>query len=560
VNRTGRGLWALGIGLSMICAPARPAAAQSATTMPGAGDALRGDGLRRMALVVGNNQGGLDTRPLRYATEDARKLYAVLTDLGEVRREDAVLLLDRSAEEMWAALGVLEGRVDQARSRGQRTALIVYYSGHAKDGALRLGESRLPMDALRQRLGSQSRADVRIGIFDACRSGVVNRTKGARKGPAFEVAADGASDSRGLVLWSSSSADEDAQESDALGGSYFSHHLVSGLRGGADRSGDRRVTLAEAYDYAYARTVAETAETAAGAQHPTFSYELKGNGHLVLADLGRGREGLYLPLSAPAGVYYLVEHGRGVVSAEVVKTTASDRMIALPPGRYQVKRRLPDRLRIGEVRIAAGKFVTLDEGGLRDAAFADDPVKGAARDLGVQVALALGGGVQAFFDAPTREGLFPPTGLFAGEVALRNFFRRDWVWSFDLALGSSQGTLLRESVEATLPFRFSELGLGTSIIAEWPLGDDRRRPRFVPFVGGRLAFLVMNRRFEGAAASIPEQHLTTFSPGLVGGLHYQLGDDLRISLRGRIHYLHYDIDQDRSLGYWELGGMLGYEL
>jgi hypothetical protein len=176
------------------------------------------------------------------------------------------------------------------------------------------------------------------------------------------------------------------------------------------------------------------------------------------------------------------------------------------------------------------------------------------------VGLSLGGGVQAFFDAPTREGLFPPTGLFAGELALRNFLRRDWVWSFDLALGSSQGTLLRESVQASLPFRFSELGLGTSIIAEWPLGDDRGAQRLVPFVGGRLAFLVMNRRFEGAAASIPEQHLTTFSPGLVGGLHYRLGDDLRIGLRGRLHYLHYDIDQDRSLGYWELGAMLGYEL
>jgi hypothetical protein len=560
VSHAGRRSCALAIGLAVISGPAAAAAQSAATIMPGAGAALPSDGLRRLALVVGNNEGGADTRPLRYATEDARKLYAVLIDLGDVRREDAILLLDRPANDLWAALSALEQRVDQARSRGGRTALIVYYSGHAKDGALRMGESRLPMDALRQRLGSQSRADVRIGIFDACRSGVVNRTKGARKGPAFEVAADGAHDSRGVVMWSSSSADEDAQESDALGGSYFSHHLVSGLRGSADRSGDRRVTLAEAYDYAYARTVAETAETAAGAQHPTFSYELKGNGHLVLADLGRGREGLYLPVTAPAGVYYLVDHFRGVVSAEVVKLAASDRVIALPPGRYKVKRRLPDRLRIGEVRIAPGQFVALDEAQLHDAPFADDPVKGATRDLGVQVGLALGGGVQAFFDAPTREGLFPPTGLLAGELALRNFFRRDWVWAFDLALGGSQGTLLREEVGARLPFRFSELGLGTSIIAEWPLGDDRGRLRFVPFVGGRLAFLVMNRRFEGDAASIPEQHLTTFSPGLVGGLHYQLGDDLRITLRGRVHYLHYDIDKDRSLGYWELGGMLGYEL
>ncbi|HEY0706062.1 MAG TPA: caspase family protein [Polyangia bacterium] len=515
----------------------------------------RGETLRRFALIVGNNEGGEDTRSLRYAGDDARKLHAVLTELGGVRREDATLLIDGTATEMWNALSGLEGRVQDARSRGQRTAIVVYYSGHAKDGALRLGKTRLPMDAVRYRLASESRADVRIAIFDACRSGVVNRTKGARKGPAFEVAAEGAPDAQGMVFWSSSSADEDAQESDALGGSYFSHHLVSGLRGSADRSGDRRVTLSEAYEYAYARTVAETAETAAGAQHPTFSYDLKGNGNLVLAELGLGREGLYIPATAPAGIYYLVDAGRGVVSAEVIKAVAVDRVVALPPGRYKVKRRLADRLRIGDVRIDTGRFFTLDETRLTDASFADDPVKGGRAEAGVRVGLSVGGGMQAFFDAPTREGLFPPTGLFAAELSLRHFFRRDWIWAFDLALGQSEGTLVREAVGATLPFRFRELGAGSSLLAEWTLGD-----RLVPFVGGRLAFLLMSREFRGTGDTIPSQHLSTFSPGLVGGLHYRLWDDLHATLRGRVHYLHYNIDENRSLGYWELGAMLAYQL
>ena len=138
---------------------------------------------------------------------------------------------------------------------------------------------------------------------------MVNRTKGARKGPAFEIAADGMHETQGLVLLTSSSADEDSQESDALAGSYFSHHFASGLRGGADRSGDRVVTLSEAYEYAYARTVAETAETAAGAQHPTFDYDLKGNGNLVLSELGLGREGLYVPAHAPGGRLLLRRRG-----------------------------------------------------------------------------------------------------------------------------------------------------------------------------------------------------------------------------------------------------------
>jgi Caspase domain len=513
-------------------------------------------GPRRFALVAGNNDGGYDTRPLLYATADARKIHTVLTELGGVDRGDATLLLDGSAGDFLGALADLEGRAAQAARQGQRTTLIVYYSGHAKEGALRLGGSRVDLEALKQRLAGASPAHVRIGIFDACRSG--NRLKGARKGPGFEIQADGGQDARGLVLLTSSSADEDSQESDAIAGSYFSHHLMSGLRGSADRSGDRRVTLSEAYEYAYARTVAETAETAAGAQHPTFDYDLKGNGNLVLAELGTRGEGLYLPARAPAGVYYLVEAGRGVVAAEVLKVADLDRVIALSAGRYQVKRRLPDRLRLGQVEVPAGRLVTLDEGALRDAPFSDDPVKGARADLesGARFGLALGASVQSFFDAPTREGLFPPTGLLSAELMLRHFFRRDWVWTVDLAAGSSRGTVVRAPLGARLPFRFSELDAGTSLFAEWPLFGGR----LTPYFGARLAFMFLRREFEGEAAGIPEQHLSTFSPGLLGGLRYRLGLGLSVAARARVHYLLYNVDENRSLGYLELAGVLVYEL
>ena len=30
--------------------------------------------------------------------------------------------------------------------------------------------------------------------------------------------------------------------------------------------------------------------------------------------------------------------------------------------------------------------------------------------------------------------------------------------------------------------------------------------------------------------------------------------------RGRLHYLLYNVDEDRSLGYWELATMVSYDL
>jgi uncharacterized caspase-like protein len=510
----------------------------------------RAEGLRRFAVVIGNDSGGRDTRPLLYARSDARKVHDILTRLGGVRAEDADLVLDGTADEVLSALAAVERRADAARRAGEHTALILYYSGHAKDGALRLGDTTLSLDALKGTL-ARAPVDIRIAILDSCRSGVLTRTKGARRVPAFEVESQSARDAKGLVILTSSTSDEDSQESDLIGGSYFSHHLASGLLGGADRSGDGRVTLFEAYTYAYDRTVADTADSAAGAQHPTFSYDLAGNGDLVLTDVAGRHEGIYLPRAAPAGVYYLVD-GRGFVAAEVAKADA-DRRIALAPGRYRVKRRLADRLRVGEIEVPRGQLVTLEEARLRDAPFSDDPVKGGVRVDVARWSLGVGATYQSIFDAPTRASLFPATGMLAAELSVRNFLRRDWVWAFDLGAGSAAGAVPLGGPDSVAPFRFSEVSLATSIVVEWP----GRRWALTPFVGGRLALLLMTRRFDDGA--FPAQFFSTLSPGIVGGVAWQMSRSFALVARGRVHYLLYNVDENRSLGYWELATAVSYD-
>src|SRR5439155_1760197 len=86
-----------------------------------------------------------------------------------------------------------------------------------------------------------------------------------------------------------------ALESREIRGSFFTHHFVSGLRGAADASGDGRVTLAEAYEYAFSRTVSATSGTVVGPQHPAYDYRLSGKGDFVLTDLLRPSGVLELP-------------------------------------------------------------------------------------------------------------------------------------------------------------------------------------------------------------------------------------------------------------------------
>ncbi|MDX2022481.1 MAG: caspase family protein [Deltaproteobacteria bacterium] len=503
---------------------------------------------RRFAVVIGNDLGGNDTQPLLYARQDARRMKDVLLRVGAVKDENAISLLGADAAAVRAALADVERRVRLATNQGLRTALIVYYSGHAKNGDLRLGTSRLPLDELRARV-SHSGATIRLGIIDACRSGAVTRSKGARRAPAFEIEATSNAQAEGTVFLSSSSFDEDAQESDHLEGSFFSHHFVNGLQGAADRSGDGRVTLSEAYAHAYAQTVASTADSAAGPQHPTFGYDLKGNGDFVLSEYARRNEGLLFPAAAPAGTYFVIDN-QGVIAAEVDKPINEVRRIAVRPGRYIVKRRLEDRLRIGNITVAANQLSTVQDANLADAPFSDDPVKGAARDVAGIWSLNVGLTSQAFFDQPTREGLFPNSGLLAAELSVANFFRRHWVASFDVAAGGGNGEVAHFA--SAVPFRTNQLNLGTSLWTEWPYFDGD----LSLFAGARVAFLFLNRRFEDDV--LPAQHFSTFSPGLLAGARYKLTRAVTAMVRTRVHYLLYNVDENRSLGFMELGAAFEY--
>ena len=55
------------------------------------------------------------------------------------------------------------------------------------------------------------------------------------------------------------------------------------------------------------------------------------------------------------------------------------------------------------------------------------------------------------------------------------------------------------------------------------------------------------------------QSFTTMSPGLALGIKYRLGTSFGVLARARVHYLLYNVDETRSLGYAEVGLLLDYE-
>jgi hypothetical protein len=287
--------------------------------------------LRRFALVIGSNNGGNVRERLRYAGHDAETIADVLRQLGGVDQVDLDLLSEPDASGLDHAFDVLSDRVRAERKRGQRVELVVYYSGHADETGILLGGARYDYARLRQRIRDVP-ADVHIAIVDSCASGSFTRIKGGARKPPFLH--DSSNQVQGFAFLSSSSADEDAQESDKIGASFFTYFFVTGLRGAADRNHDGKITLTEAYQFAYEQTLGRTQNTTHGPQHPAYDMQLSGTGDVVITDLRSTEATLVLPAALRGRITIVDKTGR--VTVELTKEAGDPLSLALPDATYSL--------------------------------------------------------------------------------------------------------------------------------------------------------------------------------------------------------------------------------
>jgi uncharacterized caspase-like protein len=355
---------ALAMALQLSAQSAEPAAQASGSPT-----------IRRFALLIGANEGGTGRTALRYAHSDAQAMDTVLRELGGVSSEDRMLLLDPSRDDIVAAFGQLALRVEAA-DNAQRE-VVFYYSGHSDGSGLLMPDGAHFSYAQLRKALDQVPAEVRIAILDSCASGELTRLKGGTTRPSFLV--DTSSLAHGHAFLTSSSAEEAAQESDQIGSSFFTHYLVSGLRGAADTTGDGRITLLEAYQFAFRETLARTESTQAGAQHPAYAIDLVGTGDLVMTDLHGTSAGLYLDAALSGHVFVREAHGQLV--AEVRKSPGHPMELALDPGSYEITLERGGRYYQAGLSIAAGAPVVFDERSLVMREVEPTRVRGEVSDL-----------------------------------------------------------------------------------------------------------------------------------------------------------------------------------
>jgi Caspase domain len=284
-------------------------------------------------ILVGTNVGGAGQQTLRYAEDDARKMADVLRQLGRYGNADLRVLVRPDSKQLLATIDDVAAKMRAHQAKGEQAVLVFYYSGHARAGSFSLGGEELAVTTLREKL-QKVPSTLTLVVLDACQSGQFARFKGVEPAADFSYNSVSRLTTKGIAVMASSSAQELSQESDELKASYFTHHLIVALRGAADADGDGRVSLDEAYKYAYRRTLASTSQTQVGGQHVTLETDLAGQGDVPVTYPADARSQLELPGPLEARII-VQQKPSGTVVAEVQKAKGAPLRLAFVAGAYE---------------------------------------------------------------------------------------------------------------------------------------------------------------------------------------------------------------------------------
>jgi hypothetical protein len=189
---------------------------------------------------------------LRYTDDDAYRMYAFLKspEGGALADDQMRILIDEDAtkERIKGAMEEVFGKA------GKNDLVLMYFSGHGLKGAFLPIDfdgfnNRLDHDEINTIL-SESPAKYKLCIADACHSGSLLAMKsGNVKGVLENYYKTLAQAEAGTALIMSSKSEETSLESSGLRQGVFSHFLIRGLKGEADKNSDSIISVQELFDF-----------------------------------------------------------------------------------------------------------------------------------------------------------------------------------------------------------------------------------------------------------------------------------------------------------------------
>jgi hypothetical protein len=499
---------------------------------------------RRLALLVGVSQfDDAQWRELRYSAKDAEDLAAALRDPAR-GHFDQVRVLTRPGETTRAAILAALRQLRQEATRPD-DVVVVYFSAHGtlardgkgelkrylvtKDASFRaIAQTALSMDALKSEF-DQLPSRRRLMVLATCHSGsgksllpreVEAELAGIKAGFHARPLEES---SRASMVFAACDWGETAREDEGLRNDIYTHFLIDGLNGAADRNFDGAVTATEAHDHARRHTYAFTE----GRQRPSAEILEVGADPVVLSGhIDRtGRPELFSYNPRLDGFTLKVD---GEARTELPGGAA------VTPGRRTVELTKGDDVLIREVvDIAAGERLPLER--LLSGSFP-------------RRSLAVMGGMFSFVDARSRDELLPAAPELALVLRLEERPLPDLSLLFDMSGGRGHQRL--HLVPGTsVPFTYTSLSLGAAVPYTW------RWERLSLYAGPRVAALFLQRSFQTEAFTGGQQYFT-FSPGVVGGVVWRLGERLELTAQTQLMVTYVVVDgRGQAVGF--SGGWAG---
>ncbi len=237
----------------------------------------------KFALIIGNTEyGDPGLAQLTAPGKDAEDFARVLKDKSICKFDEVNVLFNQTESAIREAIDSLYylKRPDDL--------LVLYFSGHGvrdEYGSLylavkntnrsRLRSTAIKSDYVRESM-DQSRSKRQVLILDCCNSGAFQQGTKAATGASIGTSSAFEGNGYGRVVLTASDSTQFAWEGDkAIGeteNSLFTHFLIRGLEGEADRNRDGNITVDELYDFAYEQVLNITTKQTPG----KWSYKEQG--------------------------------------------------------------------------------------------------------------------------------------------------------------------------------------------------------------------------------------------------------------------------------------------
>ena len=189
---------------------------------------------------------------LKYTDDDAYQLYAFLKspEGGAISDDNIKVLIDDAATNK----SITQEIQNIASRADDNDVIMLYLSGHGLDGAFVPSD----FDGYKNQLAygdildmlNGSAAKHKLFITDACHSGSMLAAARTPLNVSLEnfYSAYNAVNG-GTAIMMSSMKEEVSLEYGGLRQGVFSHFLIKGLKGNADKDADKLITVTELYDY-----------------------------------------------------------------------------------------------------------------------------------------------------------------------------------------------------------------------------------------------------------------------------------------------------------------------